>query len=58
MIVASFINLKAVPWLVPGFSVATHSEHLLTLQRRLERGEGLDFTARKYLIEAHKGAIA
>ena len=26
--------LRAVPWLVPGFSVATHSEHLLALQRQ------------------------
>lgn len=48
--------LKAVPWLVPGFSVETHSKHLLTLQRRLESGDGLVFVARKYLIEAHKGS--
>jgi SAM-dependent methyltransferase len=46
--------LKAVPWFVPGFSVETHSKHLLALQRRLESGEGLAFVARKYLIEAHK----
>jgi SAM-dependent methyltransferase len=46
--------LKAVPWLVPGFSVETHKEHLLALQRRLESGEGLAFVARKYLIEARK----
>ena len=46
--------LKAVPWLVPGFSVDTHSKHLLTLQHRLESGESLTFVARKYLIEAHK----
>ena len=49
--------LKAVPWLVPGFSVDTHLVHLLALQRRLESGERLEFTARKYLIEAHKGVI-
>jgi len=48
--------LKAVPWLVPGFAVETHLKHLLTLQRRLENGEALTFTARKYLIEAHKEA--
>ena len=48
--------LKAVPWLVPGFSAETHSKHLLTLQRRLESGDGLAFVARKYLIEAHKGS--
>jgi SAM-dependent methyltransferase len=46
--------LKAVPWLVPGFSVETHSKHLLTLQDRLESGESLAFGARKYLLEAHK----
>jgi SAM-dependent methyltransferase len=50
--------LKAVPWLVPGFSVDTHSKYLLTLQRRLESGESLAFTARKYLIEAHKPLLA
>jgi SAM-dependent methyltransferase len=46
--------MKAVPWLVSGFSVDTHLEYLLKLQHRLETGEGLVFTARKYLIEAHK----
>jgi hypothetical protein len=35
--------------------VESHLQNLLTLQRRLESGQGLDFTARKYLIEAHKG---
>ncbi len=47
--------LKAVPWLVDGFSVETHRAHLLALQDRLERGEGLVFEARKYLVEARKG---
>ena len=46
--------LKAVPWLVPGFSVETHLEHLFVLQRRLESGEGLAFVSRYYLIEARK----
>jgi SAM-dependent methyltransferase len=46
--------LKAIPWLVEGFSVETHLEHLLALQSRLERGEGLTFEARKYLIKARK----
>jgi SAM-dependent methyltransferase len=46
--------LKAVPWLVPGFSVETHLEYLFALQRRLESGEGLAFAAWKYLIEACK----
>ncbi|MBN1428697.1 MAG: class I SAM-dependent methyltransferase [Anaerolineae bacterium] len=47
--------LKAVAWLVPGFSVKTHQEHLLALQRQLDDGEELAFVAKKYLIEASKG---
>jgi SAM-dependent methyltransferase len=46
--------LKAVPWLVPGFSVATHLNYLLKLQSRLQNGGALAFVARKYLIEARK----
>lgn len=46
--------LKAVPWMVPGFSVETHAEYLFVLQRQLESGEGLAFTKRQYLIEARK----
>ena len=46
--------LKAVPWLVPGFSVETHLESLIKLHGKLEHGEELAFTARKYLIEASK----
>ena len=47
--------LKAVPWLVQGFSVDTHTEHLLRLQGRLEREGELVFEARKMLIEAREG---
>jgi SAM-dependent methyltransferase len=46
--------LKAIPWLVDGFSVETHLEPLLELQAMLERGELLAFQAGKYLIEARK----
>jgi hypothetical protein len=46
--------LKAVPWLVPGFSVESHWKYLLNLQNQLEGKESLTFTARKYLIEARK----
>jgi hypothetical protein len=46
--------LKAVPWLVPGFSVESHLEYLLKLQERLDVGEELSFRARKYLIEVRK----
>lgn len=47
--------LRAVPWLVEGFSVETHLPYLLGLERQLEKGQDLTFVARKYLIEAHKG---
>jgi len=46
--------LKAVPWLVPGFSVETHVDYLLSLQSKLKRGEDLCFEARQYLIETRK----
>lgn len=46
--------LKAVPWLVPGFSVATHMDVLLKLETRLQCKGPLVFEARKYMIEAVK----
>ena len=46
--------LKAVPWLVPGFSVEMHLDPLMALQRQHETGAALAFSARKYLIEARK----
>lgn len=46
--------LKAIPWLVPDFSVATHTETLLQLHARIICGEQLRFTTRGYLIEARK----
>jgi SAM-dependent methyltransferase len=49
--------LKAVPWLVPGFSVESHLKYLLTLQNQLENNESLTFTARKYIIEARKPMV-
>jgi SAM-dependent methyltransferase len=46
--------LKAVPWLVPDFSVETHLKYLLKLQKQLHTHGALNFSARKYLIEARK----
>jgi hypothetical protein len=46
--------LKAVPWIVPGFSVATHLDGLLSLQARVEKEGELSFAAKKFLIEAQK----
>jgi len=47
--------LKATPWEVPGFTVATHQRALFALQERLEAGEELAFYAGLYSIEARKG---
>ena len=49
--------LKAVPWLVPGFSVESHVKYLLNLQEQLQNKKSLAFSARKYLIEAQKPMI-
>jgi SAM-dependent methyltransferase len=46
--------LKAVPWIVDGFSVETHSEHLLLLQSKLEKDGILNFGLRRYLIECQR----
>jgi SAM-dependent methyltransferase len=46
--------LKAIPWIVEGFSVETHLSNLLALQERLDRGEKLEFIAAKYLLQARK----
>ncbi len=46
--------LKAVPWLVPGFTVGSHTANLMALQKQiLSRGE-LVYEARNYLMEAAK----
>ena len=49
--------LKAVPWLVPGFSVEAHLDGLIDLQRRLDTDERLAFEARKFLVEARKPTV-
>jgi SAM-dependent methyltransferase len=46
--------LKAIPWLVPDFSVARHFEQLLALQRRLEREGTLAFANMHYWVEARQ----
>jgi len=46
--------LKAIPWLVRGFSVDTHLKFLLQLQQELENKGSLTFASRRYFIEAKK----
>ena len=46
--------LKAVPWIVPGFSVDSHASTLLRMQATLQSSGGLTFKGGSYLIEARK----
>jgi SAM-dependent methyltransferase len=46
--------LKAVPWLVPGFSVARDFERLLLLQERLEQEGELVYENMHYWVEARQ----
>jgi len=45
--------LKAIPWIVPGFSVDRHRKVLVALQEQLDAGEPLAYTQRRYLLRAH-----
>jgi SAM-dependent methyltransferase len=47
-------DLKAIPWLVPGFSVDGYLETLWRLQRRLETEGTLSFQRSLFLIKARK----
>lgn len=47
-------HLKAVPWMVPGFSVKEHLRGLHELQDRLESGQPLSFFAALYLLEMRR----
>lgn len=44
--------LKAVPWIVPGFSVDAHLPVLKAMHERLEAGEALSFRIERFWIEA------
>jgi SAM-dependent methyltransferase len=46
--------LKAIPWIVPGFSVETHGKYLLRLQEKIDKGGKLAFCHRLLLVEAKK----
>jgi SAM-dependent methyltransferase len=46
--------LKAIPWLVPGFSVARDFEKLLALQERLEQEGELVYANMRYWVEARQ----
>ncbi len=46
--------LKAIPWVAPGFGVATHCKTLERLQARLESERPLSFSISRFLVEAVK----
>ncbi len=46
--------LKAIPWIVQGFTVETHFKQLMKLQERLEKEGQLTFAERLLLIKAEK----
>ncbi|HBR80187.1 MAG: Methyltransferase type 11 [Candidatus Uhrbacteria bacterium GW2011_GWE2_45_35] len=46
--------LKNVPWVVPNFSVKKFRQILIRLQEKLDRGEKLVYTQKRFLIEASK----
>ena len=46
--------LKAVPWVVPDFSLDNNLQHLERLQYRIDRGERLLFRRVRFLVQAKK----
>lgn len=46
--------LRAVPWIVEGFSVETHWPTLLKLQERVERQGSLAFTTKSMIVRVRK----
>lgn len=49
--------LRAIPWIVKGFSADTHSKYLERLQTKLTQGDKLEFTDSRYLILLKKQAL-
>jgi len=47
-------TLKAIPWIIDGFSVDTHYNYLKRLQKKLDGGKKLIFTRTRFLIMARK----
>lgn len=46
--------LKAIPWIVDGFTVESHLPYLERLQEKIEKSQGLSFVSRRFLILAEK----
>ena len=48
--------LKAIPWVVEGFSVKNNLKDLKKLQKKLEKNKGLKFDTARFMIVAEKGS--
>jgi broad-specificity NMP kinase/ubiquinone/menaquinone biosynthesis C-methylase UbiE len=47
--------LKAIPWIVDDFSIKTHFQYLMKLQKKLDKNKKLVFTYKRFLIQAEMG---
>jgi SAM-dependent methyltransferase len=47
-------GLKAIPWMVPGFSVDTYRDRLHELQSRIDREGSITVRQRRYFVRARK----
>lgn len=47
-------NLKAIPWMVPGFSIDTHRARLREIQARIDRDGPITVRQRRFWIRAQK----
>lgn len=49
--------LKAIPWIVKGFSVENNLKDLKKLQKKLEKNKELKFDTARFMIVAEKGEV-
>lgn len=47
-------NLKAIAWMVPGFSIATHRSRLREIQERIDRDGPITVKQRRFWVRARK----
>lgn len=47
-------NLKAIPWMVPGFSIQTHRARLREIQSRIDRDGPIAVRQRRFWVRARK----
>lgn len=47
-------TLKAIPWIIENFSVATHLSYLMKLQEKIEKQGHLEFSKKRFFIKSEK----